>query len=176
LFIKSDFSTAQSFSDFDVVIIDPKDLSSLWYRKSKTAPSGYLYTNTQEDGGFGRCTLSLLDRRKKEIENVLKVIPGIVICYLRKHESLLDIIYQGSYIHPTEHKYLDIYSWLPTYEYKWMEGHYDRSTYFPKEINFTLREGKEISFIERSHSFSKYFEAFKGNINFECIIEIEKNF
>jgi hypothetical protein len=63
-------------------------------------------------------------------------------------------------------KYLENYSWLSGCFIGDRRG--DLASYF----KFKESEGTEISFIEQSHPFSKYFHAFKEKIKFECVLEI----
>jgi len=162
----SDFKNAPSFSDFDVVIIDPIDLSRLWTIRHSQTTSGEYYTDMRRDGGFGKDMYTLFNRRKEEIEKLLKEAQGMVICYLRDLEPLLKVF-------TVQKKTLDLtfYSWLPSCSFSWNENRLKRKISFPDNVKFQDRNGKSIGFVERSHPFSKYFDGFKNQIKFECIID-----
>ena len=167
----SDFKSAPAFSDYDVLIIDPKGLSNFWKGQIHETPSGIPQADTLRDKGYGNRMLSLFNRRKSEIEQLLKISQGIVICYLRRHEPSLRLIRYRKTIRYYED--LNIYSWLPKFNFSLEDGETFRKGIFPDQINFKYREGSEISFIEQSHPFSKYFYAYKEQIKFECIVETE---
>lgn len=171
LFINDDFSTAPSFSDFDVVIIDPQGLKYLWTTgQVKRLLDGSYYTDARNDGGFGVKKISLFNDRRIELEKLLKVSGGILICYLREREIGLNINHIGGF--GISKKFLDNYSWLPSHKFEWVENLISHWYYFPSELEFISRKGSEVSFIEQSHPLSIYLNAYRKEIRFECIMEV----
>jgi hypothetical protein len=171
LFINDDFRSAPSFSDFDVVIIDPQGLQYLLTGGFVTKSlDGSYHIDARKDLGFGVGMITLFRNRRIELENFLKVSGGILICYLREKESGLNIDHIGGFGVST--KFLDNYSWLPNHRFEWVENKTSCSYYFPSELGFISRKGSEVSFIEQSHPFNKYLNAYRKEIRFECIMEI----
>jgi hypothetical protein len=163
-----------SLTDFDVVIIDPKGFSSIWTTpaslgKINRDTAGIYFTDARSDHGIGMQIFNIFSKRREEIKKLLSVSQGIVICYLRSSEDILNITH-ALYGNVTR-EVLNIYSWLPQFDLERIEAGIIFYEHFPKNINFIGRVGKEIPFIEQSHPFSKYFYAFKNQIHFECIIE-----
>jgi len=166
--------SAHSLSDFDVVIIDPLQFSSLWTIKAKTGEikrdsAGIYFTETKYDRGVGIQIYNIFTKRREEINKLLTVTQGILICYLRSPEPSLNITHSIYGRSMTEA--LNIYSWLPEFSLERIETGIIFYDNFPKDINFVGRMGKEIPFIEQSHPFSKYFYSYKNQIHFECMIE-----
>ncbi|MBE0426224.1 MAG: hypothetical protein IBX72_06220 [Nitrospirae bacterium] len=140
------FYEAPAFSDYDVVIIDPQNISGLW-NKIKPERDGSLHTYTSQDGGFGKRLTSSMSRKKDELRSLLKITEGIVVCILRNQGHKLKL-YEG-YNSWT----IDRYSWLP--------------------IGFRpiSRQGKEIKIINKHHPFNQYLNAFKDSLYFEAVLE-----
>lgn len=168
----SDFETAPAFSDFDVLIIDPKGFSSMWTANAmiKRDASGIYFIDARTDLGAGKQILNIFSKRRKEVEKLLTISQGIVICYLRNPEDILNTI-QSPYGVRIEREVLNIYSWLPAFTFERSKAGIIYYEHFPQNINFVGRMGKEITFIEQSHPFGKYFYSFKNQIHFECILE-----
>jgi len=167
----SDFETAPAFSDFEVLIIDPKGFSDMWTANARINrdTAGISFTDAHADLGAGMKILNIFSKRREEIKKLLTISQGIVICYLRNPEDILNITH--SLYGKVVPEVLDIYSWLPKFSFERIEIGIIFYEDFPKNINFIGRMGKEIPFIEQSHPFSKYFYTFKNQIHFECIIE-----
>ena len=160
---RSSFESSPSFSDFDAIIIDPGPLSfSLLRSPSTHLNDGSYFTDCNRDGGYGKNLIARFEKRKNEIEKLLEISQGILICYLRKkRESLILKTKRGF-------KYLDCYSWLPDYSGE------DMTISISSSVHIKEQEGTEISFIKQLHPFSKYFYAFKDKIRFESILEIRE--
>jgi hypothetical protein len=165
------FKESQSFSDYDAVVIDPYGLSYLWTINSpaKTTTRGDCFTNSDLDGGFGSNVSALFARRREELEALLKVCQGIIVCYIRKKETPLIVQRKGST------GVLNIYSWLPVLSLSWQDTEGTHSQIFVYYESLHLREGKEIAFVEKSHPFSQYFSSFEGRIKFESILKPESS-
>lgn len=142
------FYDAYSFSDYDVLVIDPADISEKWEKKVVPHSDGSLHTYFRYDGGFGKSLLAIMEVRRWETELLLQVTGGIVVCFLRLTGTHLQLSDDPS--HPLAQKWLvDRYSWLPV------------------NLDLSYCVGQEIGEIDRQHSFSQYFTEFKNDICFE---------
>ena len=162
------FDSLPSISDYDALIIDPKNLLPALYRQpTYQTNDGSFVTDTRQDKGHGRRIISLNERRAKEIGDLLAVSQGIVICYSRREEKPLVIrMASGS-------RYVDNYSWLPVIL---SPEELSRPVLFRLSdyISFQERAGTEVKDVDNKHPFSQFFKAFKNDILFESIIEIAK--
>ena len=148
-----------------------KEFSFMWTTNARIHrdTAGIQFTDARTDRGTGMEILNIFSKRRGEIRKLLTISQGIVICYLRNPEDILNITH--SLYGKVSRELFNIYSWLPEFSLERIETGIIFHENFPKNINFVGRMGKEIPFIEQSHPFSKYFYAFKNQIHFECIIE-----
>ena len=111
----SDFKIAPTFSDFDVLIIDPKGFSFMWTINSmiKRDTAGNYFTDAGTDLGTGMQILNIFSKRREEIKKLLTISQGIVICYLRNPEDILNITH--SLYRKAVREVFNIYSWLPEF-------------------------------------------------------------
>jgi hypothetical protein len=169
LITKAGFQDTISFSDFDVVVIDPLGLSGLWTADSRTAMyrSGERFTDLEVDLGFGSDLRSLFIRRQEEIGQVLEVSQGVVVCYFRNIETPLTLRSGNRGLLK-----LHNFSWLPAVSFSSTDrvGKTIRASFLLYE-GFCLREGKEIGFVEKSHPFSRYFSGCENEIRYESILK-----
>lgn len=102
----------RSFSDFDVVIIDPESVSQPWSSKVQPEGDGSLWTYSWSDGGFSKTLKDFMDMRKEETRLLLEKTGGIVICFLRDEGPMLN--YANSVYDKDKSSFLDRYSWIPS--------------------------------------------------------------
>jgi hypothetical protein len=152
------FWSAPSFSDYDVVVIDPKQISDLWISKVSSEKNGALLTYTKYDGGFGKNLQEFFNRRQEEISLLLHITGGIVICILRQKSKEL-YLYESGVISQG----INNYNWFPE-----SEDIYTFDFFVPVD-----RFGEAFKVIDNKHSFSQFFTAFKDNIHYEAIISGE---
>ena len=157
------FYESLSFSDYDVVIIDPSNISDAWVSKIRAGNDGSLITYSDTDGGFSKYLVEIMNMRSQETLLLLNRTGGIVICFLRSNMKVLS--YARSSI-SVESSHLSIYSWIP---HHFIAKKLVLSPYF----GLTMRFGKEIGEINRSHPFGQYFLALRDKIFFEAIIDDE---
>jgi len=150
------FYNASSFSDYDVVIIDPISISDAW-KNIKPTSDGSLLVYASADQGFSKGLARTMERRAEETKLLLEKAGGIVICFLRQKGTVLKYK-TDRYIHPIHR-----YSWLPR---EGIQRDYDFGQYFHP----TLRYGQEIGEINKNHPFSQYFVALTKKICFEAVI------
>jgi hypothetical protein len=162
------FEDSLSFSDYDAVVIDPQQLSHLWKVRHpvKRDSSGGYFTNFSQDGGLASNFMNLFERRREEIETLLNITQGIVVCYIRNKETPLTLHLPGHI------RLLNIYSWMPALSLTWQDDAGNTQT---QSILFYdrlfLREGREIGFVDNTHPFSQYFDICKGSIAYESILK-----
>lgn len=177
------FSNKSSFTDYDVVIIDP-------YKIFATISHMALKSNgsVEVDSDFGKSYSITMGRRAEETKLLLEKAGGIVVCFLRAKEPILRYIlrykFKNDYI-----ENVHCYSWLPSQTYFWHFDYKDISSRSPlgkagikklkrvkdykfssNSFNPTPRYGSEIKEIDKTHSFSQYFSALRGEIYFETVI------
>jgi len=111
------FYNASSFSDYDVVVIDPINISDAW-KNVKPGRDGSLLVYSNSDQGFSKALVEIMEQRAEETRLLLEKTEGIVVCFLRQNESVLDYC-KSSYSGYTSS--IHRYSWLPRKEYSCWE-------------------------------------------------------
>lgn len=167
-----------SFSDFDVLMIDPKNIPEIWEGKIPPRNDGTLWVDARSDSGFSKELKELMDRRAKEVRLLLEYTGGIVVCFLRGKGVGLDCYFR-------EREYTmeaNIYNWLPgtTFTYTSKDPMYLFKTEMQRrKVSYTFshysfnpekRFGREIGEIHKGHPFSQYFFGLKDKIYFEAVI------
>jgi hypothetical protein len=150
------FYDAPSFSDYDVVIIDPEKISNLWVGKIRPEDDGSLWTFTSYDKGFGNAMTALMSRRNEELKHLLTITKGIVVCVLRNYGPILRI---SSFRGADRSWSIDRYSWLSSVV----------------SLNAILRIGKEIKIVNKHHPFNQYLNAFKDSLYVEAVLQTYRN-
>ena len=147
------FYYAPSFSDYDAVIMDPNEISNLWVKGINPEDDGSLWTSIASDKGFGNSLDQIMSRRRGEINKLLMITKGIVVCILRNRGLILN----GREYRGAQRLWLiDRYSWLPYY------------------FSLVSQNGKEIKIVNKHHPFSQYLKAFKDSIYFEAVLNHNK--
>jgi len=164
------FYEAPSFSDYDVVIIDPISVSDAW-KNVTPREDGSLLVHSNWDRGFGKTLVTIMEQRAEETKLLLEKTEGIVVCFLRQKEPILKYK-SGEYIYSIHR-----YSWLPSREYPYWKGvteppkRIQRSYIFSGQyFDSVPRVGQEIGEVDKAHPFSQYFIALKKEIYFEAVI------
>ena len=159
------FFNYKSFSDYDVLIIDPVVIDRQWINSGHVVkyPNGTIWSFSDNDYRFGSQIKDSMSQRSQEVDLILKVTSGIVICFLRDFGTRL--ITTNNKFKTDKKEYFDRYSWLPDY-----------STSSGFTLNSSLsvfckqRSGDELSYINKSHEFSPFFEALRKDIRYEIAI------
>jgi hypothetical protein len=163
------FEAAASFSDYDILIINPRSILPRLYQKPSLFYSdGSYQTDGRSDRGHGQALISLFEKRKAEITNLLGISQGLVICYLRKKEQQLGVSTM------TGHTYLDNYSWLPDCSIVLERMRVPARFHLSSLLSFADNEGTEVSSVDQRHSFSRWFRTFKDAIRFDCVLQIDQ--
>ena len=151
-----------SFSAYDVVLIDPLEISARWIHEVAIAPDGVRRIDAQSDRGFSKTLTAWMTKRRTETEDLLKGAGGIVICRLRTRGEPLEI---GSGSTPAEH--LDRYSWLPSISL--IDRHHQ--LVFPSNGRFVPRRGRDIVIQESISPFSEYIEQFQDFFVYDAVYQ-----
>jgi len=164
------FRTADAFSDYDVVVIDPAEISAIWSGLQAEA-NGRIRLYAHRDGGTGKALSELMQRRSDETKMLLERVGGILICFLRRKENVLE----RAGVRGGTLDYIDLYSWIPTrfYEKASKEG-VEEFLFSGLSYSTEPRSGKQIVDIDFKHPFSQYFQAFQGRIRFEVVVKLEE--
>ena len=172
------FYEAPSFSDYDVVLIDPSGVSSAWEGLAPQA-DGTLLTHSLYDSGFGMGLTNMMARRAEEAKLLLVVTKGILVCLLRQKGPILNFTrYIGSTKYAQE---ISRYTWLPSREYTHLHERVDTfdgkmRTKAEKHLlsgstfNPSPRVGRVMGEIDRAHPFHQYFSVLGSEIQFEGVI------
>lgn len=159
--INKSFWDAPSFSDYDVIIIDPEQISEYWTTRIESEGDGSLWSYTQSDRGYGNILNELFNRRANEIEQLLTITGGILICILRQKGNILQLA--PSLYHKSDRLTLSRYSWLPS------------SKLYPYTFFCPVgRIGESIKLINKKHPFSQFFSVLKEDIYHEAVITGER--
>lgn len=155
----SSFYESPSFTDYDVLIIDPQIISDSWLEKITPHSDGSLVTYSNSDGGYSKSLREIMGRRAQETKLLLENTGGIVICFLRDKGIVLN---WASSLSEQKHE-VSMYSWIPS---TFQRDKYILSPYFHPITRF----GREIGQVNKNHAFFQYFMALKENIYFEAVI------
>jgi hypothetical protein len=157
-----DFFGRFSFSAYDVVLIDPLEITRRWTHEVGISSDGVRRIDPQRDRGFSKTLSAWMSKRRAETEDLLKAAGGILICRLRTRGESLEIT-SGST--PPEH--LDRYSWLPSISL--IDRHHQ--LVFPSNGRFVPRRGRDIVVEESSSPFSEYIEQFKDFFVYDAVYQ-----
>lgn len=150
---RANFAEAETFFDFDVVIIQPPKLPKL-----------LSLTNTPEGIRIGEYEYNsiknLWDKRLEEINAFLEN-NGILIVILSPFERVYSPHYNGrGFAQKCEDQWLDNYGWLPVHNW----SRYLRPSFFV--IN---GEGDGYKITNESNPFTEYIK--RGNVRWQAYIE-----
>lgn len=151
-----------SFSAYDVILIDPLEISGRWTHEVGISADGVRRVDAQRDRGFSRTLTAWMGKRRAETEDLLKGAGGIVICRLRTRGESLEV---DSGSAPAEH--LDRYSWLPSISL--IDRHHQ--LVFPSNGRFVPRRGRDIVIEESTSPFSEYIERFQEFFVYDAVYQ-----
>ena len=151
-----------SFSAYDVILIDPLEISGRWTREVGISPDGVRRVDAQRDRGFSKTLTAWMSKRRAETEDLLKRAGGILICRLRTRGEPLEI---DSGSAPVEH--LDRYSWLPSISL--IDRHHQ--LVFPSNGRFVPRRGRDIVVEDSTSPFSEYIEQFREFFVYDAVYQ-----
>ncbi|MDI6869307.1 MAG: hypothetical protein QMD88_06970 [Coprothermobacterota bacterium] len=154
------FESKVSFADYDVVIINPRNIPTKWFDRSEKRKDGTYTLYSGYDEGLIREILELMERRAEETRLIVEKNHGIVVCFLIEPGMALDWVgYNEKLKSSVTHK-IKRYDWLSAIQ-PFKKG-FDR--YFKK------RYGKEIGKIHQGHPFSDFISNLKDYIRYEVVL------
>lgn len=151
-----------SFSAYDVILIDPLEISGRWTHEVGISPDGVRRVDAQRDRGFSKTLTAWMSKRRAETEDLLKRAGGILVCRLRTRGEPLEI---DSGSAPAEH--LDRYSWLPSISL--IDRHHQ--LVFPSNGRFVPRRGRDIVVEDSTSPFSEYIEQFQEFFVYDAVYQ-----
>lgn len=166
------FSKSDSLSDFDVIFLDPKDISQLWSDHLRPKSDGKFRTNPEEDGGLSRGLQNLLSARREEAIHLTERSGGVIFCKLRKPGNGLTLMTREG------ERELTIYSWLPNPEEELLQGGASVKTRKGSKVRPRKIATPVADFLRRSRDSLSYeavltAESFPEGGNFEPLARTE---
>ncbi len=143
---RTNFADAETFFDFDVIIIEPPELSSLIENEvSKTSEGPKI-----EEYDYNSIK-NLWNKRKYEINTFLEN-NGILIVLLAQSQCVYSLYHTGQgFAQKCENHWLDNYGWLP--------------------VHFSVNngEGNGYKITNDSHPFTEYIK--RGNVRWQAYLD-----
>lgn len=149
------FWEAPSFSDYDVIVIDPMRIPEIWTSRITPKDDGTLWSYSLFDKGFGNSLKNFLARKTQELNLLFDVTGGILICTLRQKGQILRL---SSSPRGDNSSTIDRYGWFPS------------SRLYPYNFSPVIRNGETIKIVDKRHSFSQVVNALKDDIYYEAVI------
>ena len=150
-----------SFSDYDAVIIDPKNILHKLFNSISHESDGTYWLYSHYDEGVSKLLGELMEKRKEEAKLVTQRNQGIVVCFLRSVGEELNCA-RNKY--DKSHAYsINRYDWIPA-----LNDKYGRNYQIYNYIKD--RNGKEIGKIYETHPFADYIKNFKDKIRYEAVL------
>lgn len=152
---KSSFHNSPSLSDYDAVLLDPKEISQLWEDHLSPGRDGAYSTSPKTDGGLSRGLKNLFKTRRRDVESLLFNRSGLLLVKLRRPSRKLEIVEEGgiSQIHR--------YSWLPQ---EWGGELFSGN-------NLTRSWGKRVTLEKRDTPSAHYLESNRDHIQYEATVQ-----
>ncbi len=154
---RDDFPTAESLASFDVVLIDPEPLPSLWQPFAELAPDGTQRLHPSRDLGLSRALEKLFSLRQKEAEDLLAA-GGVLVVRVRAAE-------EGVVIEGNPPRRLTTYSFLP--KASLVSGPHHLA--LPQGLRFGLRRGHDLQLADPLHPLALYLERF-ATFGYEAVV------
>ncbi len=151
-----------AFSAYDAVLIDPHEIDRRWTAEVGLSPDGVRRVDVQRDRGLGRTLTAWMTKRRTELEDLLKVAGGIVVCRLRSRGEPLELRSGDA---PPEH--VDRYSWLPSISL--VDRHHQ--LVFPSNGRFVPRRGRDVIVEDSTSPFSEYIEQFRDAFVYDAVYQ-----
>ncbi len=151
-----------SFSAYDIIFVDPLEISDRWVHEVTVSPDGVRRVVAHHDRGFSKTLTAWMSKRRAETEDLLKRAGGIVVCRLRTRGEPLEIDAGSA---PAEH--LDRYSWLPSISL--IDRHHQ--LVFPSNGRFVPRRGRDIVVEDSVSPFSEYIERFQEFFVYDAVYQ-----
>lgn len=151
---EEDFSSANSFYDYDAILIDPAEVSSLWTDYLRPRDDGSFRSNPREDGGLTRGVQNLMRARREEIEELLNKNRS-VFCKLRKPGKDLTVVKNG------ENKNVGRYSWLPIGE----------ELFSPGRKSVKKRQGERLEITRKDLQLGAFLDSYRDLVSYSAVLD-----
>ncbi len=159
---RDEFFGRSSLSAFDVVFIDPAEISRRWTDELAPGSDGVRRTYPDRDRGFGKTIGAWMERRRAEANDLLKRGGGILVCRLRSRGESFEIVGPEG---PAEA--IDRYEWLPSISL--VDRHHQFT--FPTNGRFVARHGEDIVLADSGHPFEEYLRQFSGHVVYDAVYQ-----
>ncbi len=151
---EGDFSSANSFYDYDAIFIDPVEVSSLWTDYLRPRDDGSFRSNPREDGGLTRGVQNLMRARREEIDELLDKNRS-VFCKLRKPGKNLTVVKNG------ENKNVGSYSWLPIGE----------DLFSPGREALKKRQGERLEITRKDLQLGAFLDSYRDLVSYSAVLD-----
>jgi len=162
IFENISFDNRISFTDYDVVIIDPKPILNSWLYKANPHSDGSRWLYTGSDGGLSKSLIKLMAERMEEVRLITEKNQGIVICFLRDKGKELNC---APFQYSKKFSTINIYSWLPPIIYDDFKHSFHLDCYIKK------RNAKEFSKIINTRAFGEYIHKLPEENCYEAVLD-----
>jgi len=159
---RDDFFGRSSFSSFDVVFVDPIEISRRWTEEIAPGADGARRTNPERDRGFGKTIAAWMERRRAEASDLLKRGGGLLVCRLRSRGESFEIVGTEA---PGER--IDHYEWMPSISLVDRQHQFT----FPANGRFVARRGEDVVLAGSGHPFEEALRRLSGHIVYDAVYQ-----
>jgi len=156
------FVDAPSFAGYDALFIDPSRINDLWVYDVPCEKDGLRRTYVENDRGFGKVIIRLIERRRMEIDDLLRKGGGIVVCRLLPRSEPLEVMSNSGRL-----ERLNRSSILPPISLVKKNQHF----IFPANVRFLPRCGQDIVVEKTDHPFADYLRAFTDKFIYQSVFK-----
>ncbi|HBR10478.1 TPA: hypothetical protein DD712_04445 [Candidatus Acetothermia bacterium] len=161
-FESGSFADAPSFAGYDALFIDPSRICDLWIYDVPCEKDGVRRTYTENDRGFGKVISRLIERRRTEIDDLLRKAGGIVVCRLLPRSEPLEVMSNSGRL-----ERLNRGSILPSISLVKRNQHF----VFPSNIRFLPRCGQDVFVEKLHHPFVDYLHTFADKFIYQAVFK-----
>ncbi len=151
---------AESFADYDAVLLDPESISALWRPHAQLEPDGVWRLHQGRDGGLSRALERLLAARRTELEALLQRVGGTALFRVRAPGPAVEVVLPGGAA-----RTVDARSVLPHVALVSEGQHLS----LPQGIRFLPRRGKSLEQIDEGHPLAGYLRE-HASLGYEAVI------
>jgi len=151
---------ADSLAEYDVVLLDPETLSSLWRPHAQLEADGVWRIHQGRDGGLVRAIERLLSARRVELEALLRRVGGSVVVRASAPGPPVELVFARG-----GNRQVDARSVLPPIDLS-REGQYMA---LPKGIRLLSRRGTTLVDVDDTHPLAEYMRRY-SEYGFEAVI------
>ncbi|MCI2425811.1 hypothetical protein LM597_00040 [Candidatus Acetothermia bacterium] len=161
-FESSNFTDAPSFAGYDALFIDPSGICNLWIYDVPCEKDGVRRTYVENDRGFGKVISRLIERRRLEIDDLLRKAGGIVVCRLLPRSEPLEVMSNSGRL-----VRLNRGSIFPSISLTKRNQHF----VFPSNVRFLPRCGRDVFVEKLHHPFIDYLRTFADKFIYQAVFK-----